>query len=56
MLDSKMWTYENMDVSAKDGGMQIEYEDEDPRIVSLYEDELSTRGLKSRMEEFIRPR
>jgi hypothetical protein len=56
VLDSKMWTYENMDVSAKDGGMQIEYEDEDPRIQSLYEDELSTRGLKSRMEEFIKPR
>jgi hypothetical protein len=29
--------YENMDKSVKDGGNQIEYEDEDPRVLELYE-------------------
>ena len=53
VLESKMWNYENMDKSEKAGGMQIEYEDEDPRIHDLFEAELAKRGLKSRMGEFI---
>ena len=53
VLESKMWNYENMDKSEKAGGMQIEYEDEDPRIHDLFETELGKRGLKSRMHEFI---
>ena len=53
VLDSKMWTYENMDKSVSGGGMQIEYEDEDPRIHDLFERELEKRGLKSRMGEFV---
>jgi quercetin dioxygenase-like cupin family protein len=56
VLETKMWTYENMDNSAKNGGMQIEYEDEDPRILELYENELAKRGLGSKMREFIKNR
>ena len=51
-----MWNYENMDKSVKAGGMQIEYEDEDPRIHALFEEELTKRGLKSRMHEFVNPK
>ncbi len=39
-----------MDVSLKDGGRQIEYEDEDPRIRQIYEDELRANGITSRMD------
>ena len=53
VLDSKMEGYENMDRSEKDGGRQVEYEDEDPRIIQLYEKELADRGLKSKMGEFV---
>jgi hypothetical protein len=41
--------YENMDKSVKDGGNQIEYEDEDPRVLELYERECSRNGVTSRM-------
>jgi len=53
VLDSKMWTYENMDKSQADGGMQVEYQDEDPRIHALFAEELTKRGINSRMGEFI---
>src|SRR5439155_4382745 len=36
----KRKTFEGMDKSVKAGGRQIEYEDEDPRIRRLFEDEL----------------
>jgi hypothetical protein len=45
--------YETMDMSVKVGGNQIEYEDEDPRILELYERELAQRGVHSRMREII---
>jgi quercetin dioxygenase-like cupin family protein len=41
--------YEKMDKSVKDGGNQIEYEDEDPRILQLYERECALNGVESRM-------
>ena len=53
VLDSKMTNYENMDRSIAEGGEQLEYEDEDPRILRLYEEETLKRGLKSKMGEFI---
>ncbi len=37
------------DVSIRLGGDQIEYEDEDPRIRRLYEEELAKEGLELRM-------
>ncbi len=42
-----------VDTSLKDGGNQIEYEDQDPRIHGIYLDELAKNGVESRMNEFI---
>jgi gentisate 1,2-dioxygenase len=47
----KRKTFEGMDKSIKDGGRQIEYEDEDPRIRRIYEDELRRAGVPSGMDE-----
>jgi hypothetical protein len=44
-------SYENMDKSVKDGGNQVEYEDEDPRILELYERECAKNGVQSRMRQ-----
>ena len=56
VLDSKMTSYENMDKTTKDGGNQVEYVDEDPAILALYEKELRSRNLNSKMGEFVGPR
>ncbi|HEY3116547.1 MAG TPA: hypothetical protein VGK54_07395 [Chloroflexota bacterium] len=53
VLPSKMSEYENMDKSREEGGRQVEYEDEDPRILGLYERELAEEGVQSRMREFV---
>jgi uncharacterized RmlC-like cupin family protein len=50
-LTDKRKTFTGMDVSVKEGGRQIEYEDEDPRIREIYEAELRKRGVSSRMNE-----
>jgi len=49
----KLATWMGMDVSVKEGGRQIEYEDEDPRIRRIYEDELAKRAIPSRMHEVV---
>ena len=36
--------------SVKTGGDQIEYEDEDPRIRQMFEEELAKRGVRSQMD------
>ncbi|MDA1036125.1 MAG: hypothetical protein O3B65_04500, partial [Chloroflexi bacterium] len=56
VLDSKMVGYENMDKTQKEGGNQVEYQDEDPKILDLYERELGKRNLNCKMREFIGPR
>ena len=38
------------EVSAKEGGTQTEYEDEDPEIHRIFEAELATRGVECRMQ------
>jgi quercetin dioxygenase-like cupin family protein len=53
VLDTKREGYEGMDKSQEDGGRQVEYENEDPRILELYEAELAKRGIQSRMREYI---
>jgi quercetin dioxygenase-like cupin family protein len=40
--------------SIKEGGDQIEYDDEDPRVRKMFEEELAKRGVKSGMEEVLR--
>ncbi len=51
--EDKRRTFMGMDVSVKDGGRQIEYEDQDPRIHQLYVEELRRRGIEPRMEEVL---
>ena len=41
------------DVSIKEGGRQIEYEDQDPRIHRIYLEELQRTGVESRMGKFF---
>ena len=42
-----------MDVNVRDGGAQIEYEDQNPRIHEIYLGELEKNGAESNMGEFI---
>jgi mannose-6-phosphate isomerase-like protein (cupin superfamily) len=41
------------DVSLKDGGIQVEYEDEDREIHEIFEAELAKNGVKCNMKAFI---
>src|SRR5579884_949304 len=41
------------DVSLKEGGAQIEYEDEDRRIHEIFEEEMAKAGAKCRMKSMI---
>ncbi|HEU4344543.1 MAG TPA: ethanolamine ammonia lyase-activating protein [Candidatus Binatia bacterium] len=41
--------------SVKSGGDQIEYEDEDPRIRQMFEEELAKRGARSQMTMYSKP-
>ncbi|MGQ0663234.1 MAG: hypothetical protein ACT4P2_06525 [Pseudomonadota bacterium] len=45
--------FSGVDVSVRDGGRQIEYRDQDPRIHALYLEELARNGVESRMGEYI---
>ncbi len=48
----KAWsTRGRHDVSLKEGGNQIEYEDEDPRILQLFKEELAKKRVPCRMPE-----
>jgi len=47
--EDKRNTFLGMDVNINDGGRQIEYEDEDPRIREIYERELAATGAPLRM-------
>lgn len=40
--------------SVKQGGDQIEYDDEDPRVRKMFEEDLARRGVKSGMDEVRR--
>jgi quercetin dioxygenase-like cupin family protein len=53
--EDKRRTFMGMDVSVRDGGRQVEYEDQDPRIHPLYVDELRRRGLEARMDAVLAP-
>ncbi len=49
--DAKMRLFKGVDVNVRDGGAQIEYEDQDPRIHRLFLDELARNGVISGMGE-----
>jgi mannose-6-phosphate isomerase-like protein (cupin superfamily) len=44
--------YQGIDQSAKKGGNQIEYEDQDPRIHRMFEERCAQRGVTVRMDAF----
>jgi uncharacterized RmlC-like cupin family protein len=49
----KVRTFLGMDVSVKEGGRQIEYADEDPRIRELYAQELAKEGVPMGMADVL---
>jgi uncharacterized RmlC-like cupin family protein len=49
----KRHVFMGMDVSVREGGCQIEYEDQDPRIHKIYLAELAKHGVRSGMGKFI---
>jgi gentisate 1,2-dioxygenase len=53
--EDKKKTFKGMDVSLKEGGRQVEYEDQDSRIHRMYTDELSRHGIAPRMDEVLVP-
>ena len=50
---AKRHVFNGMDVSVQDGGCQIEYADQDPRIHATYLEELGKHGVASGMGKFI---
>lgn len=45
--------FTGVDVNVRDGGRQIEYGDQDPRIHQIYLDELTKNGVKSGMGDYV---
>ncbi len=45
--------FTGVDVNVRDGGRQIEYADQDPRIHEIYLNELEKNGVESRMGKYI---
>jgi oxalate decarboxylase/phosphoglucose isomerase-like protein (cupin superfamily) len=43
-----------VDEDIRKGGDQIEYKDQDPEIERLYREELAKKGLKSKMDQFLK--
>ena len=53
MLAEKRAVFAGMDVNVRDGGAQIEYEDQDPRIHEIYLEALKKNGVSSGMDGFF---
>jgi hypothetical protein len=51
MLARKLKRREVFDADLKDGGLQIDYRDQDPRIHALWREEVALTGSASRMEQ-----
>ena len=49
----KMGLFKGVDQNVRDGGRQIEYADQDPRIHGIYLEELRKNGVESRMGDYI---
>jgi uncharacterized RmlC-like cupin family protein len=55
MVREKAFTYDKgADTGIKDGGGQIEYADQDPRIHALFLEEVERAGVTPRMESFVK--
>jgi cupin superfamily acireductone dioxygenase involved in methionine salvage len=54
-VEAKKRVFMGMDVDVKQGGAQIEYADQDPRIHALYLEEAAKNGFTPRMDEFLSP-
>jgi uncharacterized RmlC-like cupin family protein len=54
MVAEKRAVFMGMDVNVRDGGAQIEYEDQDPRIHQIYLEALRKSGVESGMGRFIK--
>jgi mannose-6-phosphate isomerase-like protein (cupin superfamily) len=54
MFEAKRAVFMGMDVNVRDGGAQIEYEDQDPRIHKMFAGELAKNGVASAMDVFIK--
>jgi quercetin dioxygenase-like cupin family protein len=52
-VEDKKKTFMGMDVNGKEGGRQIEYQDQDPRIHQLYVSELRKRGVEPKMDHIL---
>jgi uncharacterized RmlC-like cupin family protein len=50
---SQRFAYLNVEKSVSGGGIQIEYEDQDPAIHALFCDELAKSGVPLQMDEYI---
>jgi uncharacterized RmlC-like cupin family protein len=53
-VEAKKHLFVGVDVSVKDGGCQIEYENQNPRVHKIFLEELAKHGVKSGMDKFIR--
>jgi gentisate 1,2-dioxygenase len=51
--EDKRKTFMGMDVSLKEGGRQIEYEDQNPKVHEIYAAELKKTGAEMRMQKFV---
>ncbi|MFN0070056.1 MAG: hypothetical protein ACKVVP_01030 [Chloroflexota bacterium] len=54
ILESWTAMREGADVSSKEGGIQVEYQDEDPRILELFEQECAKVGTECRMRAYLK--
>ena len=50
LMQSRRNVYAGVDKSVKEGGHQIEYADQDPRIHRIFVEELAKKGIEPRME------
>ena len=55
MLARKLRRREVFDRSIRDGGLQIDYADQDPRFHALWLAELAKVGVAARMEQHFAP-
>jgi hypothetical protein len=56
MLARKLKRKQVFDANLKDGGLQIDYQDQDPLIHALWRDEIARTGAASRMEQIFEAR